>query len=90
MLAKLWPVVLILWGLSLFIKDNKFVKGFIITLLSILVALTVYSSFNFIFDVVHYNNGRTFSGIVIDDDSDIDTTSYFLPFNLNRVLVILK
>ena len=83
MLAKLWPMVLILWGLSLFIKDNKFVKGFIIALLSILVALTVFSSFNFIFDVVHYNNGRAFSGIVIDDDSDVDTTSYFLPFNLN-------
>lgn len=82
-LAKLWPVVLILWGLSLFIKDNRFVKGFVVALLSIIVALTIFSSFNFFFDVVHYNNGRAFSGIVIDDDSDVDTTNYFLPFNLN-------
>ena len=82
-LAKLWPVVLILWGLSLFIKDNKFVRGFIVALLSIVVALTIFSSFNFIFDFVHYNHGRSFSGIVIDDDSEVDTTSYFLPFNLN-------
>ena len=29
-LAKLWPLVLILWGLSLFLKENKIVKGFII------------------------------------------------------------
>ena len=82
-LAKLWPVVLILWGLSLFIKDNKFVRGFIVALLSVIVALTIFSSFNFFFDVVHYNNGRSFSGIVIDDNSNVDTTNYFLPFNLN-------
>ena len=82
-LAKLWPVVLILWGLSLFIKDNKLVKGFLVVLLSILIALTVFSSFNFLFDVVHYNHERSFSGIEINDNSDVDTTSYFLPFNLN-------
>ncbi len=82
-LAKLWPVVLILWGLSLFIKDNRFVKGLIIALLSILIALTIFSSFNFFFDVVHFENGRSFSGVVIDNDSNVDTTSYFEPFNLN-------
>lgn len=82
-LVKLWPAVLILWGLSLFIKDNKFVKGFIVALLSVIIALTIYSSFNFIFDFVHYDDGRSFSGVVIDDDSDFDTTNYFEPFNLN-------
>jgi LiaI-LiaF-like transmembrane region len=82
-LAKLWPAVLILWGLSLFIKDNRFVKGFIISLLAIIIALTIFSSFNFIFDVVHYDNGRSFTGIVIEHDSDADTTNYFEPFNLN-------
>ncbi len=82
-LAKLWPVVLILWGLSLFVKDNRFVKGFIIALLAVLIALTIFSTFNFFFDVVHYENGRSFTGIVIDNDSNVDTTNYFEPFNLN-------
>ncbi len=82
-LAKLWPSVLILWGLSLFIKDNRFVKGFIVALLAVIIALTIFSSFNFIFDVVHYENGRSFSGIAIDNDADVDTTNYFEPFNLN-------
>jgi hypothetical protein len=82
-LAKLWPVVLILWGLSLFVKDNRFVKGFIVALLAVIIALTIFSTFNFFFDVVHYENGRSFTGIVIDNDSDVDTTNYFEPFNLN-------
>ncbi len=82
-LAKLWPLVLILWGLSLFLKENKIVKGFIIGLLAVIIALTIFSSFNFLFDVIHYNNGRSFTGITVDSDSNVDTTNYFEPFNLN-------
>ena len=78
-LAKLWPVVLILWGLSLFVKENRIVKGFVVSLLAIIVALTVFSCFEFFVDVIHddiYWNGRA---VVID--SDIDTTNYFEALN---------
>ena len=52
-------------------------------MLAIIIALTIFSSFNFLFDVIHYNNGRSFTGITVDSDSNVDTTNYFEPFNLN-------
>ena len=78
-LVKLWPVVLILWGLSLFLKDNKFVKGFIVSLIAILIALTIFSSFKFLFDVASDDIQWNSNALVLDDDAD--TTNYIEAFN---------
>ncbi|GAB4290134.1 MAG: hypothetical protein Kow0098_08470 [Ignavibacteriaceae bacterium] len=83
---KYWPIVLILWGIAILIKQ-EFIKLLIAAAASILLAVTLFSSFQSLFSLTN-NNFQ----IVIDGDKDYDTTRYVEPYDslLNSAKLILK
>ena len=78
-LWKLWPLVFILWGIAIMVKNNV-AKVLIAGLAGIALAITLFSSFK---TVVHLASGDF--NIVFDDDSGsnyrYEFTDYSEPFS---------
>lgn len=47
-ILKLSPVIFILWGISILLKQNKVINGFFAALIAFILALTIFSGFKFI------------------------------------------
>ncbi|MGE5795435.1 MAG: LiaI-LiaF-like domain-containing protein [Ignavibacteria bacterium] len=79
---KLWPAVLILWGISLIVKDNL-PKNILTGLTALVLALALFACIDscFSFFGSHVWNHETF--IELDDDDDINYKDFFEPFGEN-------
>jgi hypothetical protein len=77
---RFWPVVIILWGITYFTK-NQIVKGFIAGISGIILAVTLFaffnSSYNFICNAFSLN-GNDFNFTI---NENTDTSSYSEPYN---------
>lgn len=78
-LWKLWPLLLILWGIEIMIKNNT-AKIIIAGIAGIVFAISLFATFN---TIVHLTNSNF--GIVFDDKSDYkyEFTDYSEPFTDN-------
>lgn len=75
---KLWPVVIILWGVSLII-GNQVAKGIVTAITAFALAFALFASFEYGF--IHVGRGIDWS---INDDNNIyryGVTDYSEPFN---------
>ncbi len=75
---KLWPIVIILWGVSVMVKQQV-IKGLIAGITALILAFAIFSSVKY--GIVHAENGMDFTF-----DSDNNTyhygiTDYSEPFN---------
>lgn len=77
---KLWPAVLILWGIALIVK-NDILKNILTALTAFVLALSVFSFFDsgFNFFSRHILNHDTI--IEIDEDGDAVNEDFFEPFD---------
>jgi hypothetical protein len=79
---KFWPLVIILWGISYFTRNN-IVKGIIAALAAVILAITLFAFFNSSYNFI---NNAIF---VRDDDfnfsisASTDTSNYTEPYNSN-------
>jgi len=71
---KLWPLILVLWGIGLLVKNN-IAKSFIAVVAAILLAVSVFSAFAFCWNNVVFDEDGpvVFSG-------DVETTIYSEPY----------
>ena len=80
-LWKLWPLLFILWGLGIMVKDNSW-KILIAGIAGIIFAITLFASFK---TIVHLTTGDF--NVVFDNDSDsdykYDLTEYAEPYKDN-------
>lgn len=75
-LWKMWPAVLVLWGLVLVAKNNV-IKGVLAGLAAIILALTIFAAFKSTFSFVH-------DGFVFDinyNEDDYEVKSYSEPYD---------
>jgi hypothetical protein len=64
-LWKLWPVVIILWGVSLVIS-NQVVKGIVVAVTAFILAFAIFASFQY--GIIHVGHGINWT---INDDNNV-------------------
>ncbi len=79
---RLWPLAFVLWGISVILKDNKIVRGIFVCLISLVLALLIFSTIEFLATNVSngfdFDNGITFS---TDDSSYSNVEKYNLSYS---------
>lgn len=89
-ILKLSPIIFILWGISILLKQSKFLSGFFAALIGFILALTIFSGFKFI---CGFSNSDFYFDF--DNDNEVvfngesDTTFYnagFSPGTTNAAL----
>lgn len=77
---KFWPLVLVIWGLAILIRNN-FIKSFLAALAAIVLAIAVFAFFNSAFYFVGDRFSIHNNGISIVFDGKVDTSNYNIPYN---------
>ncbi len=80
-LWKLWPIVFVIWGISILIKNNiarSILAGIIAVLLALAIFTSVKSCFGIFSDHINFSTGDNF-GIIFN--GDYDTTSYQIAYD---------
>jgi hypothetical protein len=81
-LWKFWPLVLIIWGLTFFVKNNV-IKSFLAAISGIILAVALFAFFSYGFNFIDNSFSINDNGIHLEVDGDVDTTNYFEPFDRN-------
>jgi energy-coupling factor transporter transmembrane protein EcfT len=79
-LWKFWPLVLIIWGFTFFVKNN-ILKSFLAAISGIILALALFAFFSYGFNFVGNSFRISDNGIQLETDENVDTTNYFEPYN---------
>ncbi|HKI77264.1 MAG TPA: DUF5668 domain-containing protein [Ignavibacteriaceae bacterium] len=79
-LWKFWPVVLVLWGATIIVKD-KFFKGMLAGLSGLILALVIFASFKTTVNVISDNFDWNDSDFNVSIDGSDVVKNYNEPFN---------
>ncbi len=77
---KLWPAVLILWGIALIIK-NDIIKNILTALTALVLALAIFSFFDSGFNFFHRHIFNNDGMVVIDEDGETSVKDYYEPYS---------